>query len=98
MKTPIDPPPPCLGGLEKYPDVLETLRKHAGAGTRTDQDRAIADAINSADGRKKLAAAMRSDGRNHVLCPVCGGLTRDLARHAESAGDDVHRVMEVMES
>ena len=67
-----------------------------------DKDMVIADYLATPEGKRKLAASMVQPIRGVIPdyrpCPVCGEIVRDLVGHAASAGDDAHRVMEVMES
>lgn len=55
--------------------------------------------FSTLQGKRKLAESMVQPRRGRGKeCPVCGCLTTDLPAHAVRMGDDVHRVMEVMES
>jgi len=60
---------------------------------------ALARLLSTPEGKRLLAESMvrpvRGPGRE---CPVCGYPTHDMVAHCSGAGDDAHRVAEVMES
>jgi hypothetical protein len=63
------------------------------------KNKIISSALQTADGRKKLAQAMIQPlRRKRVDCPVCNESVYDLREHAISKTDDEHKVLVVLET
>lgn len=61
-------------------------------------ERLVSNLMSTPEGKRKLAEAMVRPFRRKVMCRACGAVVLDLTEHCQRMKDDLHVVVEVMET